>query len=127
VNGSRIAEIVSRAGTFGRRIVPPDVAQRDAFAGNSYWWLSKDLTDKVEVDWAKRNPIVRAEFDLLEDEFATGIPMLTKKAAALRQAGKPREAAALLDQYSASCLEKAVQKIQDLRRRFENVTEKAGR
>lgn len=127
VHGSRIPEIISRAGTFGRRIVPPDVAQRDAFSENSYWWLAKDLSDKVEADWQTRNPIVRSEFDVLEDEFATGLPALIKKATALRLSGKPAEAAALLDGYSASCLNKAVAKTQDLRKRFEGAANVASR
>jgi secernin len=119
VHGSRLPEIASRAGTFGRRIVPPDAAQRDSFSEDSYWWLAKDLSDKVDADWEARNPIVRGEFDVLEDEFATGLPPLIKKAAALRQSGKAGEAAALLDDYSASCLNKAVRKTQELRKRFE--------
>jgi len=127
VNGSRIPEIVSQAGTFGRRIMPPDAAQRDAFAATSYWWLSKDLSDKVDADWAARNPIVRSEFDVLENDFATGVPALIQKAVSLRQSGKPKEAAALLDQYSASCLDKALKKIQALRKRFENATNSASR
>ena len=118
VHGSRLPEIVSRAGTFGRRIVPPDLAQRDAFADNSFWWLSKDLSDKVEADWQTRHPLVRGAFDVLEDEFATGIPALTKKAAGLRRSGKTEEAAALLDQYSASCLNKVLEKTGELRERF---------
>jgi secernin len=120
VHGSRLPEILSQAGTFGRRIVPPDLAQPDAFSANSYWWLSKDLSDKVDAEWAVRNPLVRSEFDVLENEFEAGIPALVKRATALRKAGQAGAAAALLDQYSASCLEKTVKKIQELRRRFEN-------
>ena len=120
VHGSRLPEILSQAGTFGRRIVPPDLAQPDAFSANSYWWLSKDLSDKVDAEWAVRSPVVRREFDVLENEFEAGIPAVVKRATALRKAGKAGVAAALLNQYSASCLEKTVKKIQELRRRFEN-------
>ncbi len=127
VHGSRIPEILSRAGTFGRRIVPPDAAQRDAFSENSYWWLAKDLSDKVEADWQTRNPIVRSEFDVLEDQFATSLPTVIKKAVALRHSGKSEEAAALLDDYSASCLNKAIAKTQDLRKRFAGTTNVASR
>jgi len=118
VHGSGLPEIISRAGTFGRRVVPPELAQPDAFSENSYWWRCKDLSDKVESDWAARNPVVRAEFDVLENQFAAGIPALVKQAAALRKAGKTGAAAALLDQYSVSCLDRTVKKIQDLRKRF---------
>jgi len=127
VHGSRIPEILSRAGTFGRRIVPPDAAQRDAFSEDSYWWLAKDLSDKVQADWQTRNPIVRSEFDVLEDQFATGLPVLIKKAVALRRSGRAGEAAALLDDYSASCLNKALARTQELRKRFEGTTKVASR
>ena len=120
VHGSHIPEILSRAGTFGRRIVPPDAAPRDAFSEDSYWWLAKDLSDKVEADWQTRNPVVRREFDALEDEFAAAIPAVIERAAALRHSGRTGEAAALLDDYSASCLSKALKKTQDLRKRFES-------
>jgi secernin len=127
VHGSRLPEIVSRAGTFGRRIVPPDTVQRDSFSEDSYWWLAKDLSDKVDAEWEIRNPIVRGEFDVLEDEFATGLPALIKKAIALRQSGKAGAAGALLGDYSKSCLNKAVRKTQELRKRFEDATSVASR
>ena len=127
IHGRHIPEILSRAGTFGRRIVPPDAAQRDAFSKDSYWWLAKDLSDKVEADWKTRNPIVRSEFDALEEQFAAGLPALIKEAVALRRSGKAGEAAALLDDYSASCLNKALTKTQELRKRFERTTSVASR
>jgi secernin len=120
VHGSRLPEILSRAGTFSRRVVAPELAVPDAFSAESYWWLSKDLSDKVEADWAARNPVVRRDFDALENEFEAGIPAVVKQAAALRRAGKGQAAAAMLDRYSASCLEKTVKKLQELRARFAN-------
>ncbi len=127
LQGSRIPEMVSQAGTFGHRVMPPDTVERDSFAANSYWWLSKDLSDKVDADWSVRNPIVRGEFDALENEFAAGVPAAIKKAVSLREAGKAEQAAAVLDQYTAACFEKTLRKVQDLRKRFESSTTTASR
>ena len=66
VHGSRLPEIISSAGTFGKKVVPPEEAVQDSFSNDSYWWLFKDLRDKTNIDWNGRNPIVREEFDVLE-------------------------------------------------------------
>lgn len=119
VHGSQLPEIVSTAGTFGKKIIPPSRAQQDAFSPNSYWWLFKDLRDKVNMYWNTRNPIVRTEFDALEKEFATGIPEIMKKAVELIKAGKQDEAAKALDDFTSGCVDKALKKVNELRERFE--------
>lgn len=119
VQGSKLPEIVSTAGMYGKRIVPPSKAERDAFASSSYWWLFRDLCDKTNINWDKRNPIVRAEFDRLEQEFAAKVPDVTRKALALRKKDKEDEAARILDKFSEGCVEKAVTKVNELRKRFE--------
>jgi secernin len=119
VHGSRLPEIVSAAGTAGRKIVRPSRAGKDAFSDSSYWWLFKDLRDKTNVDWAGRNPLVRKEFDALEEEFAAGIPAVIAKAVDLRKAGHVSEAAEVLDKFTASCVEKALTKANELRLKFE--------
>ena len=119
VHGSRLPEIVSAAGTFGKKITPPEQVQTDAFSADSLWWLFRDLADKVSQDWKVRNAVVRSEFDALEREFASGVPDVVKKAAELRRAGKTEEAAKVLDEFSAACVDKAVAKVNELRKRFE--------
>ncbi|MGD2295745.1 MAG: C69 family dipeptidase [Candidatus Aminicenantes bacterium] len=119
VHGSRLPEMVSAAGTAGRTVIAPNQAQTDAFSEESYWWLFKDLRDKTNIDWAGRNPKVRKEFDTLEEEFAAGIPAVIKKAVELRQAGRIEEAARILDEYTAACVEKTLAKVSDLRMEFE--------
>jgi hypothetical protein len=89
----RLPEIVSSAGTLGNKIVQPSQAGKDTFSDSSYWWLFKDLRDKTNIDWAGRNPIVREEFDALEEAFAAGIPAIISKAVDLRKAGQMDEAA----------------------------------
>ena len=119
VHGSRIPKIVSTAGTFGKSIVPPREAEKDTFSDNSYWWLFKDLRDKVNIDWAQRNPIVREAFDALEEEFAAGISDVIQQAVKFREAGKTQEAANVLDEYTELCVTQAVEKVNELRLQFE--------
>jgi len=119
VHGSKLPAIVSAAGTFGKKITPPDRVVADRFSENSYWWLFRDLADKVNLDWKARNVVVRAEFNALEKEFAAGLPDVMRQAVSLRKAGKIEDAAATLDAFTAGCVEKAVQTANGLRKKFE--------
>ena len=124
IHGSKLPEPVSNAGTHGKRVVPPSEAEQDEFSTESYWWVFRDLCDKTNMQYEERSPVVRAEFDSLEKEFEAGIPELIKKAVNLRTVGKSDAAATLLDDYTAECLDKAVKKCSELRKRFETeVTE----
>lgn len=118
VHGSKLPAIVSAAGTFGKKITPPDRVLADRFSENSYWWLFRDLTDKINLDWKARNVVVRAEFNALEKEFAAGLPDIMRQAVSLRKAGKIDAAAAVLDAFTAGCVEKAVQTANGLRKKF---------
>lgn len=118
VHGNRIPNILSAAGTFGRRIIAPEKAERDAFSENSYWWLFRDLCDKINAESVSRKAAARAEFDALEKEFAAGIPDVVSKAVGLRKAGQHEEASKILDAYSESCVAKVLEKLQDLRSKF---------
>lgn len=99
VHGSTLPPAVSAAGTFGRRIVPPERAAPDGFAAGSFWWLFRDLNDKINFDRPARLLLVRSAFDALERAFAADLPAVLDKAAALRKAGKEAEAAAVLDAF----------------------------
>ncbi len=118
VHGSRLPQVLSTAGTAGKTVVAPENAVRDAFAEGSFWWLFRDLCDKVNADEASRLPAVRAEFDVLEKQFAAGVPDVAMRAAGLRKAGKADEAAKILDAYSGSCVGKVLEKVGELRARY---------
>lgn len=118
VHGSKLPSAVSAAGTFGRRIVPPDQAVPDGFTPGSFWWLFRDLNDKINFDRPARLPIVRGAFDALERVFAAELSAVMEKAFSLRKAGKDGEAAAVLDAFSAACVDKATAKANELRTRF---------
>lgn len=124
VHGSQIPEVVSRAGTAGRKIAPPSQVVQDEFADDSYWWLFRDLTDLVNEDWKRRNTIVRYEWDQLEKTFEAELPEIIEQAVALRNSGKIKEAAGLLDGYTTQCVAKVMNKVNALREQFRNeVTE----
>jgi secernin len=118
VGGGHLPEIVTRAGTYGKRVVPPSEAEPDSFDAGSYWWLFRDLSDMVAADWDGRHPVVREEFDRLEAEFERDLEDVLAEAAPLKTAGKDEAAAVLLDEYTSLCVEKAVASVNDLRSRF---------
>jgi len=118
VHGSKLPTIVSAAGTFGKKVAPPDRVLADRFSENSYWWLFRDLADKVNLDRPARNAVVRAEFDALEKEFAASLPDIIRQAVNLRKAGKIDDAAEILDAFTAECVEKALRTVNGLRKKF---------
>ena len=94
----------------------------DTFSDQSFWWLFRDLCDKTNRDWKKRNQVVRSEFDALENEFAEGVPGVVRKAVELRSNGESAKAARVLDAYSATCVDRALERVNELRRRFDGET-----
>ncbi len=127
VHGSKLPDIVSTAGTFGKRVVAPNIATQDSFSENSYWWLFRNLLDKTRGApvgskpgyWETRHPTVRAKFDALEKKFEAGLPKVIKEAVSLRKAGKEDEAAKVLDDYTAKCVKEVVETINELRKKFD--------
>ena len=120
IHGSKLPEIVSKAGTYGKTIDWPSKVKADEFSSESYWWLFRALCDKVRIDYEERNSVVRVEFDLLEKDFESGIPEVVKKAVELRKTGEDNSAVKVLDDYTAECVQKALDKVNELRKRFED-------
>jgi hypothetical protein len=61
-----------------------------------------------------RTPEVRAVFDALENDFERGLPDVIERAVSLRRAGQADDAAAVLDAYSAACLDRALAAAREL-------------
>ena len=112
VHGSGPPKIVTTAGTYGNRVEQPSKAGRDTFSAESFWWLFRDLSDKVMANPKQRGPIVRTAFDALEKEFEAGVPDVMKRAV------RAENTAAVLDEYTAKCLEKVLREVRALRARF---------
>ncbi len=115
VHGAELPAILTKAGTAGKKVVPPDSAPIDRYAADSYWWIFRDLADLVNADRPARLAAARAEFDALEQAFAVELPDVLKAASDLRRAGKEGEAAKTLDAFSARCVERALAKAAVLR------------
>jgi secernin len=120
-HGSRLPEIVSRAGTAGQQVTRPDRAKTDEFARDSYWWLFRRLMDVIKGDllgsrpgcYPERNRRVRSVFDPLEAEFEAALPPTLAQAAQARRSD-PEAAARLLDDFSEACVRKVVAALREL-------------
>lgn len=123
VHSSKLPPIVSRAGTFGKRVVPPDQAGEDTFVPDSYWWLFRQLMDKVKGDpvrsmpglYPARNRVVREHFDAIEQACADELPHVLQRAADSRS-GASR--AAILDEFTAKYVHRVVETLRELLAQF---------
>jgi secernin len=123
VHGRKLPDIVTHAGTFGKRVVPADAAGQDTFSADSYWWLFRDLMDRVKGHpttslpgfYPARNGAVRARFDALEQEFEAAIVAVVSQAVA---AENPQATAAILDKFTSHCVDKVLTVLQELLSHF---------
>jgi secernin len=123
IHGQGLPEIVTKAGTFGRNIIPPSKVQEDQFSEESYWWLFRDLANLVKANYEKRNSIVRIEFDSLEIQFKNELPNIFLHALQLRKNKEFEKSSKYLSEFSATCLEKVLIKLQELRQTFREKNE----
>lgn len=127
-HGSRLPEIVSKAGRMGKQVIPADRAEEDTFAGDSYWWLFRELNDRVKGGrvnslpgcYQMRNPLVRAEFDALEGAFAAQIPEVVRRAEESREKD-PDGRAKILDEFSARCVDQVLGSLAGLLERMPKI------
>jgi len=118
VEAGGVPEAVASAGTFGKRVVPPGQATPDEFSADSYWWLFRDLTDMVNADRAVRQAEVRTAFDALESEFEAGLGDIVEEAQNLKRSGDKTGASRVLSDYTASCVDRAVTRANELREHY---------
>jgi secernin len=102
----------------GRSVRPPSSVEADAFDPDSLWWIFRDLHDRASGGMEDRTPQVRAVFDALEKDFEQGLPDVIERAVSLRRAGQSDDAAAVLDAYSAACLDRAMAAARELSAAF---------
>ncbi len=119
VHGSSLPPIVSRAGTFGKRVVPAHTAAEDTFSADSYWWLFRELMDRVKGNpitsapglYPTRNQAVRAKFDALEQEFEAATVPVMQQALAAEQ---PEARASILDEFTRGCVHQVLAALEEL-------------
>jgi hypothetical protein len=91
----------------------------DAFSASSYWWLFRELMDRVKGHpiaslpglYPARNQVVRTRFDSLEQEFERETPNTVRSALA---AEHPDARAYILDEFTQSCVQRVVGVLQEL-------------
>jgi secernin len=121
VHGSKLPEIVSRAGRMGKQVIPADRASEDSFSPDSFWWLFRQLNDWVKGDavnslpgyYSERNPLVRARFNALELAFAEELPDVMRRAVQIREQD-PASMAGILDAFSEACVQRVLEAIETL-------------
>ncbi|MBI3988728.1 MAG: C69 family dipeptidase [candidate division NC10 bacterium] len=118
---SDLPQMLSTAGQQGKTVTAPPLAQKDAFASDSYWWLFRDLLDRIKGDeigttFNQRQPMVRAAFDRLEEKWAAEAWKVERQAVDLKRAGRSAEATRVLNAFTQKCLEEALETINTLRR-----------
>ena len=126
IHGTKLPGIVSKAGTFGRKVVPPLKAEEDNFSPDSYWWLFRRLMDKTKGDAIKSlpgyyksgNAVVRAQFDAIERKIAAELSGVLEKATELRNTSGEL-AAGTLDQFTEDCVGKVVVALKELLKEFD--------
>ena len=123
IDGSTLPKILSTAGKAGKTVTPPPEAKKDEFSADSYWWLFRDLMDKVKGDpvkslpgyYATRNPQVRKAFDALEMKWEKEVAGFEAKVVMLKKEGKKKEAAKVLDDFTAGCIKDVLKTIDGLK------------
>ena len=115
-SASRLPDVLTTAGAEGKSVTPPPEAKPDRFAEKSYWWLFRDLLDRIKGDetgaeFSQRQPIARAAFDRLEKKW-------TARCSGVEQQAIAGKNPAVLDDFTASCVEEAVAEANRLRAMF---------
>lgn len=119
VHGRKLPALVTNPGSFGKRVVAANLAVEDTFSAQSYWWLFRDLMDRVKGHpitslpglYPTRNQLVRAQFDALEQEFEIETPSVVRQALA---ADHPETRACILDEFTERCVHKVITMLQEL-------------
>jgi len=121
---NRLPKMLSAAGQMGKTVTAPPQAKRDEFSRESYWWLFRDLLDKVRGDetgaeFSERQPLARAAFDRLEREWMDQCEQVEQRAIVQIRSGKTAEASRTLDGFTENCVTEAVASVNKLRKDFQ--------
>ncbi|MBN1641754.1 MAG: C69 family dipeptidase [Anaerolineae bacterium] len=117
VHGRDLPEIVRRAGSAGKHVAPPPEAAADTYSALSYWWLFRELADRVKGDaiasipgyYASRQPVVRQRFAALEAQFESEVEDVLAQARGAGEAG-----ASVLDGHVKRSTERVAAAVREL-------------
>jgi len=116
---SRLPKVLTVAGRQGKTVTPPLQAKRDEFSAKSYWWLFRDLLDKIKGDetgteFDKRQPIVRSAFDRLEQKWMAQCREVEQRAITQRESREIAKMIRTLDDFTERCVQEAVATVNKL-------------
>jgi secernin len=117
----KLPDVVTRAGRQGKTVTAPDRAKPDTFSEKSYWWLFRDLLDRIKGDetgtrFRQRQPVVRKAFDRLERQWLDRSLKIEQLAITERGSGKQAQASRRLDEFTDSCVAEALETVTMLKR-----------
>jgi len=120
---SRLPKVLSAAGQMGKTVTAPPLAKRDKFSEDSYWWLFRDLLDKIKGDatgtkFSRRQPIARTAFDRLERKWMDQCKQVEQRSIDQMKSGKTADASRTLDDFTEKCVEEAAVTVNRLRKDY---------
>ena len=123
MGGSELPALLSKAGTAGRAITPPPEAKQDDYQIGSYWWLFRDLLDRIKGDehgrgFLTRQKVARETFDGLERTWDARAAKAEAEAVTLRKQGQMEKAANVLAALTAACIEEAIAAVEQVEARL---------
>lgn len=115
--------MLSTAGQTGKTVTAPPLAKRDKFSEDSYWWLFRDLLDKIKGDatgteFSKRQPMARTAFDRLERKWMDQCKQVEQRSVEQMKLGKTVDASRTLDAFTKKCVEEAVVTVNRMRKDY---------
>ena len=120
MDGQRLPALLSKAGTAGKTVTPPPEAKEDQYQDGSYWWLFRDLLDRIKGDeygrrFLGRQRIARETFDEAERHWEMRVAEAEAEAVALRKQGEVEKAAKRLAALTAACITEAVAAVEQVK------------
>jgi secernin len=121
MEGGELPAPLSKAGTAGRTFMPPSEAKQDQYEVGSYWWLFRDLLDRIKRDeqgsgFLGSQRIARETFDELERSWEAQVAKAEAAAVALRKQGQAEKAAKSLAALTAACVKEAVAAVEQVKK-----------
>lgn len=119
VDAGSVPESVATAGTAGSRSWRAEDAPQDTYDETSYWWRFQRLLEVAKGGpdarrFNRNQPVVRREFDALEQRWAARLPQIEKEALHLRAGGSESAMRRLLADFTDSCAREALGVLDEL-------------
>lgn len=113
VDAGSVPEILSTAGPAGGSRWRAEDAPQDTYDEASYWWRFHRLLEVAKGGpqawrFQRNQPVVRREFDVLEQRWATELGQVEKQALHLRADGRESAMRRLLADFTESCAQEAL-------------------